>query len=261
MGSNAEAEDFEREDQAKNIQKGKNPKKKRHGSRNQHRHKSFVKWLVETFDLNNDKPSDDVGVDDEDGSDRIIRRHILDVAGGKGEVSARLCMCHNQRVIMVDPREADLVQCFEMQVVPKIPNKWQRRLTERKVENPTFVQDTISMRFQQLVTTFDENTLSNSTELQEAVKNSKLILGLHADGATEAIVNVALEHNKPFVVVPCCVFPNFFTSRRVENEDGIMVPVRNHEQFCKYLASKDERFQTEELPFEGRNFAIWWDGK
>ena len=40
-----------------------------------------------------------------------------------------------------------------------------------------------------------------------------------------------------------------------------MVPVRNHEQFCRYLALKDSHFVVETLPFEGRNIAIWWDGK
>lgn len=236
------------------FQKGKKTTRKRHGSRNQHRHKSFVKWLVNTFDLDKSKVEDE-------GGKRITNRHILDVAGGKGEVSARLCMCHLQQVVMIDPRKADIVSCFETQVLPKIPNKWQRRLIERQTENPSFVQDTISDRFRQIVTTFDDYSVSTSTELQDAVKQSKLILGLHADGATEAIVNAALEYNKPFVVVPCCVFPNLFTSRRVENDDGVMVPVRSHEQFCRYLASKDKRFRTEELPFEGRNFAIWWDGK
>ena len=33
------------------------------------------------------------------------------------------------------------------------------------------------------------------------------VIGLHPDEATEAIVDCALAHNKPFAVVPCCVFP------------------------------------------------------
>lgn len=238
----------------KESRKGKRrnpPERKRHGARNQNRHKKFVKWLIETFDL---KPSNDR---DDIASTPII----LDVAGGKGEVSARLCMCHRQKVIMVDPRPTNLPHCFETLVYPKIPNKWQRRLDEQRAQNPDFVSETLSNRFQQLVTTFDENSLSSSTELQVALHNANLILGLHADGATEAIVDAALEHNKPFCVVPCCVFPNFFASRRVTNEDGEMVPVRSHEQFCRYLAAKDKRLRTEELPFEGRNLAIWWDGK
>ena len=58
---------------------------------------------------------------------------------------------------------------------------------------------------------------------------------------------------KPFVVVPCCVFPNLFRSRYLEGR-----PVRSYEQFCQYLYEKDPRLNKEVLPFEGRNIAIWW---
>jgi hypothetical protein len=217
---------------------------KRHGARNQHRHKSFVKWLVEAFGL---QPDD---------SDH----HVLDVAGGKGEVAVRLCVCHKQNVVMVDPRPADVVHCFETLVLPKIPKQWRNRLEMKRAENPSFVKETIDSRFRQLVTTFEDHTLADSAELQAAVQGASVILGLHADGATEAIVSAALKYEKPFCVVPCCVFPNLFTARRVE-ENGKMVPVRNHEQFCRYLAEKDPRFKMEKLPFEGRSIAIWWDGK
>ena len=212
--------------------------------------------------------------------------HILDVAGGKGEVSARLTMCHQQRVVMVDPRRADIVDCFERIVLPKIPNKWQRRLEGRREKNPDFIKNTIESRFKQLVTTFDDHkitfdtnqdiewsslpkyfgTRSGIAELQGAIQHATLIVGLHADGATEAIVDAALKYHKPFVVVPCCVFPNFFPMRRlvIDQKDGNPpqeIPVRSHEQFCKFLLQKDPRFVMEELPFEGRNVAIWWDGK
>ena len=212
--------------------------------------------------------------------------HILDVAGGKGEVAARLTMCHQQRVVMVDPRPANIVDCFERIVLPKIPNKWQRRLEGQRENNPDFVRNVVESRFKQIVTTFDDHKImcdlnqdidwssmpsrfgsqAEIEDLQAAVQNATLIVGLHADGATEAIVDAALKFHKPFVVVPCCVFPNFFPMRRlvVDQKDGSppqSIPVRSHEQFCKFLLQKDPRFVMEELPFEGRNIAIWWDGK
>jgi len=225
----------------------KNMGRKRHGARNQDRHKCFVKWLLDKVDLSHT-------------SNNSI--HVLDVAGGKGEVAARLCMCHKLLVVMVDPRPADIVNCFETLVLPKIPKKWQQRLEDQRSTNPGFVKETVGERFRQLVTTFDDYTVSQSTELQEAVEQASLILGLHADGATEAIVDAALKYQKPFVVVPCCVFPNFFVHRQVLDEaTNTMVPVRSHDQFCRYLLAKDPRFRIETLPFEGRNVAIWWDGK
>jgi hypothetical protein len=234
-------------------QRGKNIDRKRHGARNQDRHKVFVKWLMDNFNVESSYCSDGP-------SSAGPQQHILDVAGGRGEVAARLTMCHRQRVVMVDPRPANIVDCFESLVLPKIPNKWQKSLEQQRSNNPNFVKEVIDARFGQLVTTFDDASVASSMELQEAIKNASLILGLHADGATEAIVDAALKYQKPFVVVPCCVFPNFFQSRTIV-EDDKEVPVRSHHQFCKYLVGKDPRFGMEELAFAGRNVAIWWDGK
>lgn len=244
---------------------------KRHGARNQHRHKFFVKWLLETFDLKESKSRipQDVAASGL-ASDSQQQLHVLDIAGGKGEVAARLTMCHQQHVVMVDPRPANIVDCYEKIVLPKIPNKWQKRLEDQRRTNSDFVTNLVGTRFRQLVTTFDTEKVvlppasSSSgidcTELAQAVRNATLIVGLHADGATEAIVDAALAYRKPFVVVPCCVFPNFFRTRTILVDDQ-PVPVRSHDQFCTYLLQKDPRFVMEELPFEGRNIAIWWNGK
>jgi hypothetical protein len=263
---------------------------KRHGARNQNRSQVFAKWIMDTFpsivkgsslkqesngndaDDNNNKNDNDTQQQQEQPPKLF---HILDVAGGKGEVSARLTMCHLQRVVMVDPRPANVAHCYETLVLPKLPKKWRQQIEIKRASHPTFVQDTVQERFTQLVTTFDYPLVSRPTTtrttttsttaecsvLHEAILQSSLLLGLHADNATEAIVDVALHYQKPFVVVPCCVFPNFFQQRFLRTETaGIHVPVRNHEQFCLYLAQKDPRFVVETLPFEGRNVAIWWNG-
>jgi hypothetical protein len=216
----------------------------RHGARNQTRHKIFCKWLLQRFPqlLHNNT---DVTV--------------LDVAGGRGELAARLTMCHQIRVIMVDPRPADVADCFETLVLPKLPNKWQAKLAEHKKENPDFIKETVNSRFTQLTMRFDEQMLETSQELQEAIQDALLLIGMHADGATEAIVDAALRYEKPFCVIPCCVFPKLFPQRMVR-EDDRQVQVRTHEQFCRYLVERDSRFVMETLPFEGRNVAIWWDG-
>jgi hypothetical protein len=162
---------------------------------------------------------------------------------------------------MVDPRPANVAHCYESLVLPKIPKKWQQRLEERRASNPHFVEEMVQERFRQLVMPMDDHTLATSTDLQQAVQDARLLVGMHADGATEAIIDAALLYKKPFVVVPCCVFPNLFQERRVSSDEGNTVPVRTHEQFCRYLQEKDERFQRSVLPFEGRNIAIWWDGQ
>jgi hypothetical protein len=237
-----------------------NPERKRHGSRNQDKSKRFVQWLLQTFPhlLNNNN------------NETADNRPILDVAGGKGEVAARLCVCHHKKVIMVDPRISDPLSCFLSTVLPKIPNKWQQRLQNQLNNEPAFLHNLFEKQFAQLVSYFDETTLDDHPKLQKAIESSCLLLGLHADGATEAIVKTALTYNKPFVVVPCCVFPNLFPQRMVQqkndnnnnnnDEEQVLVPVRTTEQFCQYLLSMDPRLQTAILPFQGRNVAIFWDG-
>lgn len=223
--------------------------RKRHGARNQHKMKFLVKWLQVNFF---DHPS---ALDE--------NRRILDVAGGKGELAARLTFCHGVSVTMVDPRPADIPAVFLKDVVPKLPNKWQKRLNDRCAENPEFIVQTVGKRFHQLVMYFTDETVADDDELLQAIKECSLLIGMHADSATECIVDVALRYQKPFVVVPCCVYPNFFQHRFLLNADGggQKVPVRTYEQFCEYLRRKDPRFRMEALPFEGRNVAIWWDGK
>ena len=259
--------------------KNEGRKSTRHGARNQHRHKHFTRWILSTFPHILDECIDN----DEDG-DVSTKKHILDVAGGKGELSVRLCLCHSLNVTMIDPRQADLAFVYMNSVVPKLPNKWRASIEKRLKEHPTFVEDLLTRRYEQLVMPFIipnyswqngdiidvayrrkwcQNNISPI--LQDAVQNASLIIGLHADGATEAIVDAALFYNKPFVIVPCCVFPNLFNNRfnTVQYADGTFkqTPVRTHEQFCEYLLNKDQRFKREVLPFEGRNIAIWWDGK
>jgi hypothetical protein len=216
-----------------------NPSRTRHGARNQEKSKLFVKWLAPTFrhilGSTTDAP-------------------ILDVAGGKGELAARLCMCNGRTVVMVDPRQADIAGCFVSVVLRGLPKKWQERFAARVMERPNFLNETLQERYTQHAMYFDTSTM-HADPLQKAIESCCLLVGLHADAATEAIVDAALHYNKPFVVVPCCVFPSLFPQRTLGE-----MQVRSHEQFCEYLLRKDGRFQKAVLPFDGRNIAIWWDG-
>ena len=50
---------------------------------------------------------------------------------------------------------------------------------------------------------------------QELLATCSVVVGLHPDEATDAIVRVATAHNKPWVVVPCCTFRKKFPHRRL----------------------------------------------
>jgi hypothetical protein len=231
-----------------------NNNNKRHGARNQNRHKVFIRWLLLRFDhvllVSHQRERHDDNV------------YVLEVAGGgKGELATRLSICHQVKVVICDPRRADISQCFEQVVLKSLPKKWQQRYLQQATANPKFLQDLVDRYvLDQLVMNFDEQSIRQCTRLEETIKNASLLIGFHADGATEDIVNVALRYNKPFVVVPCCVFPNLFCNRVLLCDGEKGVPVRSYEQFCTYLHQKDSRFIMETLPFQGRNVAIWWGG-
>lgn len=82
-----------------------------------------------------------------------------------------------------------------------------------------------------------------------------IVVGLHPDEATETIVDLALEHGKPFAVVPCCVFWKANQHRRCKN--GAMVTT--HAQYCRYLEEKHPAIRRTRLGFEGRNVLLSYD--
>jgi hypothetical protein len=105
-----------------------------------------------------------------------------------------------------------------------------------------------------------ESWLSNApcdvADVDQALKilsNCSAVLGLHPDQATEACVDFALATNKPFAVVPCCVFSSLFRNRRMK--DGS--PVKTTSQLIQYLMEKEERIQVDTLGFEGMNRVVY----
>ena len=83
--------------------------------------------------------------------------------------------------------------------------------------------------------------------------------GMHSDEATEDIVDMALLHDKPFAIVPCCVFAHLAPGRRLPALDGEGEGeiVRDINQFVRYLKAKSPRIVEALLPFEGRNKVLY----
>jgi hypothetical protein len=248
-------------------------KKNRSYSRvkNQHKTKYFINWLLQTFPQLHVPRTQSQDIQ----PDGTLHRQptetplestplVIDIAGGKGELAARLIVCQRLRVVMIDPRESDVPLCFEKTVLPKLPAVWRCRFQRRQQEDAHILEKTFQERFHQYQMYFQDDTAATHPEVGALIEKAALLVGMHADGATEAIVDTALRYKKPFCVVPCCVFPTLFHTRtiRVRDEEGNEreVPVRSYEQFCQYLMNKHPRIQQSILPFDGRNVAIWWDG-
>jgi len=88
----------------------------------------------------------------------------------------------------------------------------------------------------------------------ELVKGCSAIIALHPDEATDAIVDLAVQRQIPFVIVPCCVFFRLFPNRRnrITNK-----PVSTYTELVEYLMAKHQSIQRATLPFEGANIALW----
>ena len=85
------------------------------------------------------------------------------------------------------------------------------------------------------------------------LSDCRAILALHPDEATGLIVEHAVEHKIPFVVVPCCVFSRIFSSRRLQG--GKLV--ETYDELLEYLMEKDPSIEMGELPFGGANKVIF----
>jgi hypothetical protein len=86
------------------------------------------------------------------------------------------------------------------------------------------------------------------------LQHCTLLVGLHPDQCTEAIVDVALQQKKSFAVVPCCVFGDLFAVRQLRQSGDY---VRTYDQFLQYLKEKDTRIQQATLPVCGKNQVLY----
>jgi len=128
---------------------------------------------------------------------------VLDIAGGKGDVSRRLAAATGARCVVVDPEKRRSVTA--------------RKAEEMSAAGVSFLHAWLDDAFQ----------ASHADLLRSAV----LLIGMHPDQATEPIVQVAAALGKPFAVVPCCVFSDHHPDRRLP--DGTRVTTLSH--FVAYL--------------------------
>jgi hypothetical protein len=102
----------------------------------------------------------------------------------------------------------------------------------------------------------------NDPEIQRAKLSSlinkrrcSVLVGLHPDQATDPIMDIGFALNIPWVVVPCCVFPNLFSQRRLQPSGRI---VRTYDDLCEYILQRDPGVKESTLPFRGRNRVFFW---
>ncbi|KAE9139275.1 hypothetical protein PF010_g628 [Phytophthora fragariae] len=178
------------------------------------RSRIFCDWLVESLGV--ERLADGTGV--------------IDVAGGKGDIPIQLWIQRGIPTTLIDPRPMKL-------------GKYNRKLVAKAeaVEGRKMCS--------QLLRCLDEETLKLHTEL---FADCSVLVGMHPDEATEAIVDAAIALGKPFAIVPCCVMSRVFPDRQCR--DG--TPVDTYETFVRYLLEKHPSARSAFLPFAGRNQVI-----
>eukprot|EP00536_Pseudo-nitzschia_multiseries_P011481 jgi/Psemu1/289706/fgenesh1_pg.394_\ len=206
-----------------------------HRADRKERHRIFAEWLVKTY-----------------GTDFLSTGSgVLDVAGGNGELGNELWKFGVPSTLL-DPEPRCDLETVPFQVIsePLIGNG--SELTGGDNADGSMKIDAEKDRIKHLVET------------------CSIIAGMHPDEATEAVIDTSVRLAKPFAILPCCVFRNLNAERieirkqkQQQQQQGTRGtdPFRSYSTFCHYLlrdkAPPGIRFETENLPFEGRNKVVF----
>lgn len=187
---------------------------------------------------------------------------MLDIAGGKGEISMILSRGFGIPSTVIEPNQR------------KLPNYWYTRLRRlmyrfeqgdnTDLSQPDWKSKEIQIDLQSwpnnmtphyMHTLLDDAFLKENKEL---VANTTVFIGLHSDQATIPIVDAALKAGKAFAVVPCCVFSHDNRSRQLKSGELVTTT----EQQIQYICEKDTQgrgtIKTAYLDFEGKNIVVYW---
>lgn len=160
------------------------------------------------------------------GKDRLCKGNgVLDVAGGKGCLSQALFE-RGIPSIVLDP-------------------------------DPRYNQDDLVVIPEPLYGDGSSDYLSK--DAADMIRDCSIIIGMHPDQATEAIIDTSNRLGVPFALLPCCVMPSLFPWRRQKSSGD---PVRSYQAFCQYLLDKapDKKqnpYHVDILPFHGRHKIIY----
>ena len=213
---------------------------------------------------------------------------VMDVAGGSGHVSLALSL-KGIKSTVIDPRETvGKLPARDRKVLKKAikanmntPAPKSQQLIKGESEMSTFITIPPPIEFDALRAWFAKRPDGIDTEFREGSSNSEpldsvkapipvctlcspdnllsscsAIVALHPDEATGDIVDFAVKHRLPFLVVPCCVFSRLFSFRFLGDPNDNKL-VSTYDDLIEYLVAKHDSIRVSKLDFEGANIAIW----
>ena len=129
--------------------------------------------------------------------------------------------------------------------------KWQHKFSEFEIASGAPLEPMQEQRM------FDREFLCEDTSPRTAGlwASCRLVVGMHPDEATDAIVELSLQHGKPFAVVPCCVYWRLFPHLKTADGRQVRLPDELNE-YLVGLAPEGEIRQAE-LGFPGRNVVLY----
>lgn len=208
---------------------------------------------------------------------------VIDVAGGSGHVSLALGL-RGVRSTVVDPRPSvGRLPSKDRKAMRKVIKQHEQhsRNGEENVVSGVIVPPPPPVPFSSLRAWFGSKPVGVDTAYREGMWNDnnsvaktdaldipicsmcspdrllptcRAIVALHPDEATGDIVEFAVKHQIPFVVVPCCVFSRLFPDRL---KPGTREIVATYDDLIEWLVDKDPSIRLSTLPFDGSNKAVW----
>jgi hypothetical protein len=203
------------------------------GTRNRH----LARWLVRVF-----------------GVRRLCTGSgVLDVAGGKGLLSAELSRAAGREVpyTLIEP----FVGVARAPGVRHIARRfeWEAWLRGEVELSEVELSEMEASEVSEEVGGGRGSGGATGGSLATLLRDCSVVVGMHPDQATEPIVDFALAHGKGFAVVPCCVFPKLFPTRQLRDGRG----VAKYDAFLRFLAEKHHGIRVGCFPFDGKNKVLY----
>eukprot|EP00793_Prasinoderma_coloniale_P005357 PRCOL_00004765-RA len=175
---------------------------------------------------------------------------VLDVAGGRGELSFELLNLNGVDAVVIDPRPGNVAPLHK-----KFHNGWYHRNKARAPYNtiPRAERSSSPRRVRAFFAPELWKTEAGQAGAEREPRTNEGRRAMLRNEATDWVLDYALEHDLPFAVVPCCVHWKAFPSRQVDGK-----PVRTIDDLIEYLKRRGgPGTLTAELDFEGQSTVVY----